>query len=106
MTDPETGKIAAADIVGMAQKITNFGQLYIWLKASKHGTRDATGIVVQLNMYDAQRTQLVVNSNLIFETLMAEFNNIGRELEGNNIDTGALIAGIEEQFKQLYATGT
>ena len=98
----EDGLVAAEDIVMMGQKIAAFGQLYIFLKASQHGTRAQHGVVCQLQMYDQQQTLVVVNSNLLYETLMKEFREIGNMLESKQVDVQALLTGIEAQFQQRY----
>lgn len=94
--------VKAEDVVLQAQKIASLVQIAAFLKAVKLGIAAETGIQVQLQVLDRQRTGLFVNSQLLEAGLMAEFNKLGQELTDAGIDLDNLLDGEKRRFAAVY----
>lgn len=94
--------IPAEDVVIQGQKIAALVQLATFIKATEVGIAAQTGAQIQMQILDRQRTGIFINSNLIKDALIAEFDKLGESLTAAGIDLDKLLQAEGERFKQLY----
>lgn len=97
-----TNLIPAEEIILQGQQIAGLVQLATFIKATEVGLAGQVGAQIQMVILDNQRTTLFVNSNLIKDALIAEFNRLGESLTAAGIDLDKLLAGEGERFKRIY----
>lgn len=97
-------KTDAAIIMQASRNITAFGQLYLFIKSLKTGPSPEAvnaGKLVQTKIMDAVGMQVYINSNVLLQPLLDEFQRLGDDLEKNNIDVSRVLESLEAQFQQL-----
>lgn len=94
--------VPAEEVVLQSRKIATLVQLATFLKATEVGIAGQVGAQIQMQILDRQHTGLFINSNLIKDVLIAEFDKLGEELTAAGIDLEDLLKAEGERFKQLY----
>jgi len=96
--------VNAEDVVLQAQKIAVLMQLATFLKATEVGVAKEVGAQIQMKILDRQQTTLFVNSNILKDTLLAEFNKLGEELTAAGVDLDKMLQGEKERFAAIYGS--
>ena len=101
MTEPiqtlqHQGTVLAEDVVIQGQQISALVMLGTFLKATDQGVQ------LQLTANMPQRPAVFVNSLLLKEVLLAEFNRLGEALTAAGVDLDSLMKAEHQRFEQLY----
>lgn len=102
MADETGNYVKAEDVVQQAQKIAVLMQLSTFLKASKLGVAGEVGATIKMELLDRHHTTLFINSKLLENTLLAEFNKLGQELTDAGVDLENMLDGEKKRFDQMY----
>lgn len=94
--------VAAETILTLSQKIATMVQLSNFIQATQHGKNAENGIMMVVQLNDNSQTRLHINSKLLVNQLIAEFDNLGQELEAAGVDLGNLLMQTKERFDTLY----
>lgn len=102
--DQQMTPVNAEEVVQQSQKIAMLMQIATFLKASKVGVAGEVGAQIQMQILDRQRTTLFINSKLIEQLLLDEFNKLGEELTNAGISLDNMLEGEKKRFAQVYGT--
>lgn len=92
----------AENILQAAEQIGALSKLYFFIRATQQGEHPEAGRGAQLVLADRQQTNIFINTNLILAELQSQFEQIGKNLEANNVDLGNLMAELNKRFEQQY----
>lgn len=99
---PKEKTIPAHVIIARSQEIAGVLQTYRFLKAAAVGVREQTGTQVHMQLMDPQRTMLFVNSKLIEQALVEQFQKTCEELALAGIDITEMMEQEDKNFASLY----
>lgn len=90
----------AEDVLVLAQKVAALTQVVRFLRAAeKHS---GTGIQCHMQLADPQQTRTIINSNMLYDALVATADRLRADLEEDSVDVTDILAQEEEQFNKLY----
>lgn len=92
----------AETILLLSQKIATMIQLSNFIQATQYGKNAETGVQMVVQLQDNSQTRLFVNSKMLVEQLIAEFDKLGHELEQEGVDLGNLLMQTKDRFDSLY----
>lgn len=99
-------KVNGEDVIVQAQKIGALVQLGTFLRAADLAPAgpdgNTVGTQIHMQLMDRQQTRLYVNSNLIRDVLMAEFNKLYEELTLADVDLDNLMEAEKQRFNSFY----
>lgn len=105
LIDTETGyeeAVSPATVDELHRNIATLAQLSLFIMASQHGERKNSGVMVQCQILDGQKTNIFLNSKMFETQLVEEFSRLGESLESAGVDTSDMLLKLKEQFEKNY----
>lgn len=98
----EIKALPAEQVMLLSQQIATLVQLSNFIQATQYGKNAENGVMMIVQLNDNSQTRLHINSKLLVGQLIAEFDNLGKELEEKGIDLGSLLMQTKDRFDTIY----